>query len=179
MTRCARILLLIARILSDEALKTLNARAQELGMDVVVAVQSEEDLAKALGSNASIVSINDVLLCEEPLSADEVVALRKALPEEVLVLVSGARVIDDVVPLVELDVKGVFLDDMLVRADDRRLIVQAFDEVVNEALMAQLPQSDVAFGPGMPGVVPPFEEAIGPDGSPLAPGSGLEPGQPA
>lgn len=168
----AQAITLVARILSAEELKKLSERACELGMDVVVAIQSEEDLARAIEAEASILSINDVLLCEEPLNFNEVAALREAIPEERLVLVSGIRAMEEVAPLVELDVKGVFLGDMLVRADDCRSVVRDFDKVVDEALTALMPSSGPAApgpgapGPGMPDFVEQPSEMFGPDGAP-------------
>lgn len=168
----AQAVTLVARILSGEELKKLSERAHERGMDVVVAVQSEEDLARALEAEAFIISINDVLLCETPLSFDEVAALCGAIPEERLVLVGGIRSMDEVAPLVELNVKGVFLGDMLVRADDCRSVVRAFDKVVDEALIALMPTSGSAGPgagmpePGMPGPVEQPGDMFGPDGAP-------------
>lgn len=148
----AQAITLVARILTDEELKALSNRASELGMDAVVAVQNEEELAKALSAHARVVSINDILLSEAPLDVDGVMSLCEAVPEDVFVLVAGVNKIDDVAPLAEADVKGIILGDMLMKSDDRRQVVRAFDDAVDAVLRASMPNGGpMASGPGMPG----------------------------
>lgn len=170
----AQAITLVAGALSQEELANFSARAHSLGMDVVVAVQSQEDIQKALGAHATILSLNDILLSEQPLNKDEITALRETIPPQVLVLTTGVTAIDDVAHLVELDAKGAFVGDMLTKAEDRKLVVQAFDEVVNEAMGAAMGgNAPIVPGP-LPGSMP-----GSPDAPMAGPGAVAGPGGPA
>lgn len=170
----AQAITLVARILSEDELKTLSERAFELGMDVVVAVQNEEDVAKALNARASVMSINDVIAAEELLDFEGIKALYEAIPEDVFVLVGGIAALEDVTSLAEMDVKGVFLGEVLLDSDDRRLTMQKFNEVVDKVLSASMANfGPMMPGPGMPGG-PDVEQGVpggpGEVGGPCVPG---------
>jgi indole-3-glycerol phosphate synthase len=55
---CADAILLILAALSDEELRTLHARAKELGLDVLCEVHDERELDRALALGCDIIGVN-------------------------------------------------------------------------------------------------------------------------
>ncbi len=89
--------LLIVRILDDDALRRLRKKAEELGMTALVEVHGEDELARALDAGARIVGVNnrDLSTFETRLEVTESLA-PKVPADVVLVSESGIGTADDV-----------------------------------------------------------------------------------
>lgn len=110
--------LLIARALSPEALAALRARAAELGLDALVEVHDEAELAAALAAGADLVGINnrDLATFETDLAVTE--RLAPGLSGIVVVGESGIFTHDDVQRLEAAGAHAVLVGEALMREPD-------------------------------------------------------------
>ncbi|HEX6845070.1 MAG TPA: indole-3-glycerol phosphate synthase TrpC [Actinomycetota bacterium] len=111
--------LLITAALPGEELERMLAASRKLGMEPLVETHSDEDLARVLATDASIVGVNARDL--ESLAVDPEVARARlaAIPEDrVRVLESGIRDRRDVVSAVEAGASAILVGEMLMRARD-------------------------------------------------------------
>ena len=118
--------LLIVRILEDEALRSLLGTARELGLAALVEAHDEAEVERALASGAGIIGINnrDLSRFETDLAVGE--RLAAGVPEEVvLVGESGITGPEDVDRMGAAGVDAVLVGESLVRADDTMAAVEA------------------------------------------------------
>ncbi len=109
--------LLIARILSDEALGMLAGEARALGLSVLVEVHDGEELERALGAGASLIGINNRNLQTFETSLDVTLELLPRVPPEVTVVSeSGIRTPEDVDRLGAAGVHGILVGESILRA---------------------------------------------------------------
>jgi indole-3-glycerol phosphate synthase len=111
--------LLIVRILSDEALRACLQAARQLALDALVEVHAEADLARALGAGAELIGINhrdlDTLQLDPGLTA----RLMPRIPKErVVVAESGLHSAADVAQMRALGVHAVLVGEALMAAAD-------------------------------------------------------------
>lgn len=123
--------LLIVAVLSDRALRQLLDQTRRLGMEALVEVHNEEELARALQAGARIIGINnrDLRTFSVDLSVTE--RLRPLVPPDIVVVSeSGIHTPEDVRRLAALPVDAVLVGEALVRArpDERDAKVRAFVE---------------------------------------------------
>lgn len=111
--------LLIVRILDDEALRDLHAEACGLGMDVVVEVHDEVELERALRIDPRIVGINNRDLATFTTDLATTERLLGRVPDDVVVVSeSGIGSRDDVLRLGRAGVDAILVGESLLRADD-------------------------------------------------------------
>lgn len=125
----ASAVLLIAKALPGAGLKEMVKRALEGGLEPLVEVQTEEDLERALRTEARIIGINarDLETLEVDLSRIKALATR--VPRDrVLVAESGIRDREDLEGLVALGVENFLIGEALVLADDPREKLREFLE---------------------------------------------------
>ena len=79
-------ILLIARIVSQEKLKTLYSLATKLGMDCLVEVYSKADLKKALEINPQIIGINNRNLEDFKVNLNNTAKLIRSIPKDKIVV---------------------------------------------------------------------------------------------
>lgn len=123
-------ILLIAGILTHDELRRYYSLAKELGMDVLVEVHNEEDLDKAIGSQAAIIGINnrDLTTFNVDLSATE--RLIREVPEgKVIVSESGIETYEQVMFLKSLGVNAVLIGETLMRSEN---IAEKIRELMRE-----------------------------------------------
>ena len=113
-------ILLIVRILSNDQLREFTSLANELGMDTLVEIHSEEDYACAHDAGARLIGINNRNLATFDTDLNTATGLARLLkPEEIPVAASGISGRDDI----EINLKqGIFnflIGESLVRARDR------------------------------------------------------------
>jgi indole-3-glycerol phosphate synthase len=117
-------ILLIVRILTDDQLAELSGLAAELGLDALVEVHDREELARALGSGAVVVGINNrdlkTFTTDLALSLDVAPTVDPAIT---LVAESGIRSADDVRRLGQAGVDAVLVGESLMRQPDVRVAV--------------------------------------------------------
>jgi indole-3-glycerol phosphate synthase len=111
--------LLIAAALSELELKGMLAVAADLGLGALVETHSQEDLAKALVTDAPVIGVNARDL--ETLEVDVELALAM-LPEvpsdRVAVLESGVSTREDVERAIDAGARGVLVGETLMRSPD-------------------------------------------------------------
>lgn len=111
--------LLIVRILDDRALRTLLDVAREAGLDALVEVHDERELARALAAGATIVGVNnrDLAVFRTDLAVTE--RLAPGVPSGVvLVAESGIATAAEVDRLGAVGVDAVLVGESLMREPD-------------------------------------------------------------
>jgi indole-3-glycerol phosphate synthase len=111
--------LLIAAALTPDELAALHARARALGLDVLVEVHDEHELADALAAGAEIVGVNNRDLRDFSVDVLRTERLMDAMPDDVVVVSESG--IGAPEQLRRLDVRGVdavLVGEALMRAED-------------------------------------------------------------
>ncbi|MBA3362928.1 MAG: indole-3-glycerol phosphate synthase TrpC [Actinobacteria bacterium] len=111
--------LLIVAALTDTQLRALMEAARDLGLAALVETHSEEDLRRALDTDATIVGVNARDL--ESLDVDVAGALARVgrVPEDrIAVLESGITTRADVDAAMEAGASAILVGEALMRADD-------------------------------------------------------------
>ncbi len=112
-------ILLIVACLDDEQLASLNGLAMELGMDVLIEVHDEEELARALIVDNPMVGINNRNLRTFDVSLDTTLNMLKRIPGDRLVITeSGILQPEDVELMRGHGVNGFLVGEAFMRADD-------------------------------------------------------------
>ncbi|RJP31025.1 MAG: indole-3-glycerol phosphate synthase TrpC [Actinobacteria bacterium] len=111
--------LLIAALLPEDELPRLLRAAQSLGLDALVEVHDEAELAAALDAGAGIIGINNRDLRTLEVDLETTRRLAPLVPaEKVLVSESGYTRREQVAPLAELGVDAVLVGEALARHED-------------------------------------------------------------
>jgi len=112
-------ILLIAAILEDSQLEGLIALASELGMQSLVEVHDDTELARVLNGSAGIIGINNRDLRTFEVDIHTTERLRSLIPlERIVVSESGISRREDIDRLREWDVNAALIGEALVTADD-------------------------------------------------------------
>ncbi len=112
-------ILLIARILTKEQIKSFMHLARRIGMDSIVEIHDENDLEKALLANAKIIGINNRDLDTFTVDIDNTFKLVSRMPKEILkISESGIKTSDDVSRLREIGVNAVLIGEAFLGAKD-------------------------------------------------------------
>jgi len=111
--------LLIARILDQEALASLLQTAAELELEVLLEIFADEDPATAVASGAPIVGVNARDLATFEVRLDRVESIAAELPtDRVRVAESGIQGRDDLDRLRGAGYDGFLVGEHLVRSED-------------------------------------------------------------
>jgi len=111
--------LLIAAALDDDELGELHTLALDVGLDVLVEVHDEQELARALAVDADLVGVNQRDLVTFEVDHERAVRLGKALPDTVVrVAESGVRGPDDARALAMARFDAVLVGELLVTSGD-------------------------------------------------------------
>ena len=111
--------LLIARILSDEALSSLHEEALILGLTPMVETHSLEEVERALQVGSRLIGVNNRNLQTFETSLDVTLGLLSAIPADVVVVSeSGIRTSVEVDRLGVAGVHGILVGESLLRAPD-------------------------------------------------------------
>lgn len=112
-------LLLIVAILSQEQLGELLSLSHSLGLKCLVEVHNQDEVERALQSQAEIIGINNRDLNSFTVDLDTTRRLRPLIPpEKIVVSESGINRRQDVVKLKGWGVNAVLVGEALVTADD-------------------------------------------------------------
>jgi indole-3-glycerol phosphate synthase len=112
-------LLLIVAILDDSELKELLSLSHELGMQCLVEVHNEDELKRALATDARIIGINNRHLDTMAVDLNVTQKLRPLIPSDRLVVSeSGIQGRGEIQKLKELGINAVLIGEVLVTADD-------------------------------------------------------------
>ena len=115
----ADVFLLIAAILPRDELRSLQELGARLGLESIVEVHDDADLAEALGVDAEVIGINnrDLKTLETDLSVTE--HLMKHVPQgEIVVSESGIFEVEDVKRVHEAGVRGILVGTSILQSKD-------------------------------------------------------------
>ena len=122
-------ILLIARILTPEAMRDHLALATELGMDSLVEIHSEEDLAAANFAGAKLIGINNRNLSSFETDIGTAGRLSAMLaPDQVPVAASGIATAEDIRQSLSAGIHNFLIGESLVRAADTRAFLKSLTE---------------------------------------------------
>lgn len=120
-------LLLIVAALNDERLARLRRITEdELGMDALVEVHTEEELRRAIGCGATLVGVNNRDLRSFEVSLEVSVRLSRRAPEDVLLVSeSGLNSREDLLRLRAHGYRGFLVGEALMRAENPAAALKA------------------------------------------------------
>jgi indole-3-glycerol phosphate synthase len=111
--------LLIAAALDESELKAMVATADDLGLGALVETHSEQDLEKALATDAKVVGVNARDLETLEVDPERALALLRRVPEDrIAVFESGVSTREDVERASAAGARAVLVGEALMRADD-------------------------------------------------------------
>ena len=112
-------MLLIARTVSEAFMEEALGRCGELGLDALVEVHSEDDLARATRAGGRLIGINNRDLQTFKTNLDTSIRLAELLePRQVAVAASGIGSRGDVERLLAAGIHNFLIGESLVRAAD-------------------------------------------------------------
>jgi len=112
-------ILLIARILSVDQIKSFMHLAKKINMDTIVEIHDEFDLEKALLSGADIIGVNNRNLETFMISMDIVSRLIPKIPKEIITISeSGISSNEDISRIRKAGVNAVLIGGAFLGADD-------------------------------------------------------------
>lgn len=112
-------ILLIAAVLGDADMKELLALAHKLGMNALVEVHTEAELARALAIQPRIIGVNNRNLQTFAVDFGNTARLRQLIPAEVLVVAeSGLKTAADVKAMQAIGVDAILVGEALVKSND-------------------------------------------------------------
>jgi indole-3-glycerol phosphate synthase len=113
--------LLIAAAVGEPELKALLATAADLGLGSLVEAHREEDLERALHTDAELIGVNARDLETLEVDVDHALSLLARIPEDRLAVAeSGMTTRDQVARAVDAGARAVLIGEALMRADDPR-----------------------------------------------------------
>ena len=123
--------LLIARILDDEALERLHTATTALGMSALVEVHDERELDRAMTIGADLIGINNRDLSTFTTDLETTIDLLDQLPADVAVVSeSGIRSVSDAERLGRAGVDAILVGETLLRAADPNVAAASFSGLI-------------------------------------------------
>jgi len=121
----ASCVLLICALLPKENVRDYIRICDELGLSALVEAHDEREVDDAVWAGARIIGVNNRNLKDFTVDINNSVRLRNRVPKEILfVAESGIKTADDIKVLKEGKVNGVLIGESLMRADDKRAMLQ-------------------------------------------------------
>lgn len=122
----AAAVLLICALLDEERLKSYLTVCDRLGLSALVEAHDEEEIRRALRAGARIIGVNNRNLKDFTVDVENSTRLRELVPDSVLfVAESGIRSSRDIQRLQEAKVNGVLIGETLMRAPDKKRMLDA------------------------------------------------------
>lgn len=113
-------ILLIARLLNLETLKTFMALSYTLGLEVLLEIHDQEDLGKAIEVDAPIIGVNNRNLDTFEVTIETSLNLASQLPKGKLwISESGIQEVEDIQRLKQAGYRGVLIGETLMRNPER------------------------------------------------------------
>ncbi len=120
-------ILLIAAILTTGQLRDYRQQAEALGMDVLVEVHNEAELASALTAGSRLIGINNRNLNDFSVSLETTFRLRRQIPDGIpVVSESGISTIEDIRRLKAAGIKAALIGESLMRAGVQDRLLKEF-----------------------------------------------------
>jgi indole-3-glycerol phosphate synthase len=118
--------LLIAAALSELELKGMLSVAADLGLGALVETHSEEDLAKALATDAPVIGVNARDLETLDVDLERALAMLPAVPSDrIAVLESGVATRGDVERAIDAGARCLLVGETLMRSPDPRATIRS------------------------------------------------------
>lgn len=122
----AAAVLLICALLDEERLKSYLTVCDRLGLSALVEAHDKEEIRRALRAGARIIGVNNRNLKDFTVDVENSTRLRELVPDSVLfVAESGIRSSRDIQRLQEAKVNGVLIGETLMRAPDKKRMLDA------------------------------------------------------
>lgn len=125
--------LLICAILDDKQLQECLKACNELYIDALVEAHNEEEVRRAVDSNALIIGVNNRDLTDFSVDTSNAARLRQLVPEDCLfVAESGITSIDDAKRAYEAGADAILVGEFLMRAgssDERQALLRELTEI--------------------------------------------------
>lgn len=122
----ASAVLLICSILSKEQIAEYIRICDELGISALVEAHDEPEVDVALKAGARVIGVNNRNLKDFSVDTENSRRLRRRIPSDVLfVSESGVRSPEDVARLKEIGANAVLIGEALMRAEDKRAMLQS------------------------------------------------------
>jgi len=116
--------LLICSILTDAKLKQYIEISDELGLSALVEAHDEEEINRALKAGARMIGVNNRDLKTFKVDISNSERLRRLVPDNVLFIAeSGIKTNEDIRRLKEAKVNGVLIGETLMRAKNKKEIL--------------------------------------------------------
>jgi indole-3-glycerol phosphate synthase len=126
--------LLIVAALTDDELKRLKMIADRIGIDCLVEVHDETELARALGMGATFLGINNRNLATFEIDLSVTERLAPKIPRHcTIVSESGIRTAADVRRVVAAGAHAALIGESLMRAPDPGALLQSFLAAAKDA----------------------------------------------
>jgi len=111
-------ILLITALLSQDELKNFLTISEALSLECLVEIHDEDDLNKALNTNAQIIGINNRNLKTLELDLTTAERLISRIPQEkILVCESGIKTKADILRMKKLNISAVLIGEVFLSAD--------------------------------------------------------------
>ncbi len=120
-------ILLIATILNKEKIQEFFTLARKLGLDAIVEVHNDDELTKALATDADMIGINnrDLVSFVTDLSTTE--KLAKRIPDHILVISeSGIKTKEDIKKIKNSKVNAVLIGESFMRTENIQKTAEAY-----------------------------------------------------
>ncbi|MBU1062464.1 MAG: indole-3-glycerol phosphate synthase TrpC [Candidatus Omnitrophica bacterium] len=112
-------ILLIARILTKDEIRSFMHFAKRIGMDSVVEIHNEKDLEKALLADAKIIGINNRNLDTFEVNVDNTFKLASKMPNQIIkISESGIKTNEHILGLRNAGVNAVLIGEAFLEAKD-------------------------------------------------------------
>ena len=122
----ASAVLLICSLLDTGTLREYIRIADSLGLSALVEAHDEQEVESALQAGARIIGVNNRNLKDFTVDIRNSQRLRALVPEEILfVAESGIRTAEDIAFLEKIHVNGVLIGETLMRAPDKKAMLDA------------------------------------------------------
>ena len=116
-----------AAILTTRQLREYRQQAESLGMDVLVEVHNEPELASALDAGSRLIGVNNRNLNDFSVSLETTFRLRRLVPDGIpVVSESGISTIEDIRRLKAAGVKAALIGESLMRAGVQDQLLKEF-----------------------------------------------------
>lgn len=120
----ASAVLLICSLLDQQMIKKYIELCNELGLSALVEAHDEREVQSALAAGARIIGVNNRNLKDFTVDVHNCEKLRKLIPESVIfVAESGIKSPEDIKILRQMKVDAVLIGELLMRADDKKLML--------------------------------------------------------
>ena len=120
----ASAVLLICSILDQEKLKEYIRICDSLGLSALVEAHDEDEIKMALAAKSRIIGVNNRNLRNFTIDFENSIRLRKMVPDDVIfVAESGVKTREEILRLQEAGVDAVLIGESLMRAADRRAML--------------------------------------------------------